>query len=400
MENLNLYVNFMKTILFVSYNELHVTWGGVHRVNHLLMEAFTNIGYRCLYLVNKNGKYFYINNKESQDNKLDVAGLREYLINQNVGYIIDQEGVFTDSFNLAIKGLRCKDIKLLTVFHSTPCIYDRLYNYRWLYDEFRKKASIGTKLSYLARLVFYPLWRKYAKAITCKRYSNIYNISDRVVFLSRNDIPTFKWYVKNVKDSKCVAINNALTFSEMSSPQILSEKENVVLIVSRLNDNEKRISKALQIWKRIEQAGMSDWKLVIVGTGPHEDTLKSMAQKMSLRNVCFEGRQESEPYYRNASLFMMTSAVEGWGLTLTESMQRAVVPLAFDSYPALSDIVTDGFDGCIIPDNDICLYASRMLELMRNKKERERIAINALESCQRFSADKIVRKWVELIESL
>lgn len=389
-----------KAILFVSYNELHVTWGGVHRVNHLLMEEFSKIGYRCLYLINKSGQCFYINNKESQDNKLDVFGLREYLIKQNVGYIIDQEGVFTDSFNLTIKSLNCDKIKLLTVFHSTPCIYEKLYNYKWLYGEFRNGSTIGIRLSYLLRLLCYPLWRKYANVATCKRYSNIYNASDRVVFLSQSDIPTFKRYVKNVSDSKCVAINNALTFSETSSPKILEDKDKIVLIVSRLNDNEKRISKALQIWRCVEQAGMLDWKLVIVGTGPHEDMLKRMARKVSLRNVCFEGRQESEPYYHNASLFMMTSAVEGWGLTLTEAMQRAVVPLAFDSYPALSDIVTDGFDGCIVPDNDIRLYADRMMKLMRSKEERERMALNALESCKRFSVDKIVRKWVKLIESL
>lgn len=391
----------MKTILFVSYNELHVTWGGVHRVNHLLMDGFTKVGYRCLYLINKGGEYFYINNLEVEENRLDVHGLGEYLCEQRVDYIIDQEGVLTDSFNLVLNQLKLKHIKLLTVFHNTPIIYEKLYDYKWLWSESTKSGGFLSRFGYMARLAAYPLWRKLAKREIAKRYRTISEISDKVVFLSQNDIPNFRHYVPEIRDEKCAAIGNALTFEETATSEILNEKEKVVLIVSRLNDNEKRISKALQIWQFIEQQeGLDDWHLTIVGTGPHEAMLRQVARKRKLRNVSFEGRQEAEPYYRNASLFMMTSAVEGWGLTLTECMQRAVVPFVFDSYAALRDIVNDGFDGCVIPDNDVRQYANRMIELMKDKTERERMALNGLQSCQRFAVDKVVRQWVELIESL
>lgn len=289
----------------------------------------------------------------------------------------------------------------MTVFHNTPIIYEKLYDYKWLWSESQKSVGSFAKLGYLARLIVYPLWRKFAKQETAKRYRTISEISDKVVFLSKNDIPNFRHYVPEIKDEKCVAIGNALTFEETATSEILNEKENVVLIVSRLNDNEKRISKALQIWQIIEQQNeLDDWHLTIVGTGPHEAMLRQAARKRKLRNVLFEGRHEAEPYYRNASIFMMTSAVEGWGLTLTECMQRAVVPFIFDSYAALRDIVNDGFDGCVIPDNDVRQYANRMIELMKDKTERERMALNGLQSCQRFAVDKVVRQWVELIESL
>ena len=74
--------------------------------------------------------------------------------------------------------------------------------------------------------------------------------------------------------------------------------------------------------------------------------------------------------------------------------------IAFDSYPALHEIITDRYDGCIIRDNDLDAYAVCMEELMRNRKERERIARNGIESCKRFETDKIIVQWVKLIESL
>ena len=132
----------------------------------------------------------------------------------------------------------------------------------------------------------------------------------------------------------------------------------------------------------------------------HEDYLRELSEELALKNVTFTGRQNPISYYKNAALFMMTSAVEGWGLTLTESMQTGVVSIAFDSYPALHDIITDRYDGCIIPDNDLEAYANCMEELMRNRGERERIAKNGLESCRRFEINKIVEQWVKLIESL
>ena len=150
----------------------------------------------------------------------------------------------------------------------------------------------------------------------------------------------------------------------------------------------------------LENRGFTDWQLTIVGAGVHEEYLKTLAGKLCLKHVEFTGRQDPVPYYRESSIFMMTSAVEGWGLTLTESMQTGVVPIAFDSYPALHDIITDRYDGCIIPDDDLRAYADCVEELMRNRTERERIAHNGLKSCRRFEINNIVEQWVKLIESL
>lgn len=390
----------MRTVLIVSYNELHITWGGVHRVNKFLIDGFTKQGYRCLYLINKSGQYFYINNKEIEENRIDRDGLKLYLEENNVDIIINQEGIFSDSFHIAFRSLGLNKIKLLTVFHSTPSIYERLYDFRWLLTQIREQKLLKMKLPYVLRLLSYPIWRKTSRSKTARKYQNIYDISNMCVMLSRNDIPTLMTYVPDMSADKCITIPNALTFDTTSNQSILSKKENSVLIVSRLNDNEKRISIALKIWKMFQDKGVDDWTLTIVGTGPHEDKLKRLSAELKLQNVTFEGRQQSEPYYEKAALFMMTSAVEGWGLTLTESMQRGVVPFAFDTYPALSDIITNNYDGCIIPDNDLDAYASRMLELMQNRAERECIARNALESCKRFEPEKVMKYWIDLIETI
>ena len=49
-----------------------------------------------------------------------------------------------------------------------------------------------------------------------------------------------------------------------------------------------------------------------------------------------KGQKNPEPYYNEASIFMMTSSFEGWGLTLTEAQQYGCVPLAFHSFASLN----------------------------------------------------------------
>lgn len=232
-------------------------------------------------------------------------------------------------------------------------------------------------------------------------YSNIYRQCDRLVLLTQGDMIHLQNKIGNNGTSKSLAIPNPLSFDAIAPSSILHQKKECVLIVARLNDYEKRISLALQIWQRIERIPeCQNWVLDIVGSGPNEQQLKKLSQKLKLTRVTFHGHRPSEPYYKTASIYMCTSAVEGWGLMLTESMQNGVVPIAFDSYPALRDIITPEYDGCIIPDNDIKLYTQTLQQLMLDNSLRNRMALNGLSSCKRFEISNVVGQWNELIESL
>ena len=218
--------------------------------------------------------------------------------------------------------------------------------------------------------------------------------------LSKYEIPYVLARINGADKSRIVSIPNLLSFPTIENEDILSHKKKEVLVISRLYNNEKRIDKVLDIWKIIQERGFTDWQLKIVGAGKDEEALKQYARELNLNNYSFEGRQVAYPYYLSASIFMMTSRIEGWGLTLTESMQTGVFPMVWDSYPALKEIITDGYDGCIIPNNDVDEYANRLEWLMTHASERQQIAKNGLMSAKRFEIDKIIDLWVNLIESL
>ena len=137
-----------------------------------------------------------------------------------------------------------------------------------------------------------------------------------------------------------------------------------------------------------------DWKLIIVGQGKHLNIYKKMVQDWNLMDISFVGTQESViSYYKSASIFMMTSDVEGWGLTLTESLQMGVIPLAFDTFESLTDIIQNGYNGYLIPKYDIQSYSQKIWELMSDAVRRGDMAKQCLESSQKHSPELVVKKW-------
>ena len=231
-----------------------------------------------------------------------------------------------------------------------------------------------------------------------REYAVAYRTADRVVLLSKRFIPQFLEYGHIREGGKISVIHNSLSFDSFYDAERLETKEKTVLIVSRMAETQKRISLALKIWNAVESRGMfKDWTLRIVGVGDDLPRYRRYAKRHKLRQVVFEGVQPPEDFYRRASIFMMTSKSEGWGLTLTEAQQNGCVPLAFDTYGSLHEIMTDGHDGFIIPEGDMDAYVCRLEELMRNETLRTTMAANAIGSSRRFGQEVIAGQWHELL---
>ena len=93
----------------------------------------------------------------------------------------------------------------------------------------------------------------------------------------------------------------------------------------------------------------------------------------------------------------MTSRVEGWGLTLTEAMQTGTVPVAFDAYASLRDIVADGETGVIVANGDVGALADAILGLIRSPDRRAALSARGIESAQRYRLDHVLDQWEAIL---
>ena len=147
-----------------------------------------------------------------------------------------------------------------------------------------------------------------------------------------------------------------------------------LLTVARLTP-EKNISFAISVLKKVLERYHSVG-LVIVGTGPLEQTLKNQAEKMGLRDkVIFEGwKEDLAPYYLTASAYIQTSKFEGYGLSLIEA---GLSGLPVVTTPVgIAQELENGHDAYICPEGDIIYFRDAIWDLIENNQARETLKVN------------------------
>ena len=253
---------------------------------------------------------------------------------------------------------------------------------------------------YWLRSTLYPIIKYPRLRRLSKIYKDVYQQSDKVILLSdgyKED------YCKtgNFRDTeKFVSIPNIFQIPDNICAGISTDdKEKKVLILSRMDEIQKRLSLALQIWKRIENdPDLNDWSLDIVGTGHNSDIVRRMIKKLKLKNVTLHGWQRREPYLQKASILMMTSEYEGLPLSILESQAYGVVPVAFDSFASLADVVAPYNNGVVVPRfGDIDDYVDKLKDLMYDDDYRRELSENAMCSADKFSPEKIAEEWLKIL---
>ena len=112
----------------------------------------------------------------------------------------------------------------------------------------------------------------------------------------------------------------------------------------------------------------------------------------------FEGFKDPKPYYQKAKIICLTSIYEGWGMVLTEAMQFGCVPIAFDSFPAIRDIIIPNETGILVKPFSKKEYIFKLIHLMEDDNYRTQLSQKGFEYVKKFDKSNILPKWIELIE--
>lgn len=394
----------MKVCFYTNF-EVSPQKGGTERITHSVSEILTeHYGVKCYSIysntISKELKRSTFKKKIKICYQDDFTQkVKSFIIENDLNFIIIQ-GDFTVSrkFREAIN-MSQSHCKLIFVHHFNPGAEVNFKTVRPIIDKICNQQDLFKNF---IKLLLFPLLKyQYVKRLP-KMYKQTYENVDKVVLLSSYFINDFAKYAKLADSSKIAVINNMLSFDEYFDMNLYERcKKNNVLIVSRLEEKQKRISLALKIWSLIEKKQkLSDWNLLIVGDGRDALRYKKFVQKHNLKRVHFEGVQNPVAYYKQSSLFMLTSSFEGWGLTLTEAQQFGCVPLAFDTYASLKDIIDNDKNGIIIKENDVYSYASQLESLMLNEVKRKCMASFAIEYSKRLAPNIIGEKWYDLFNDI
>ena len=134
--------------------------------------------------------------------------------------------------------------------------------------------------------------------------------------------------------------------------------------------------------------------LVIVGDGEERAALERQASATGFSSIRFCGfRNQSElpRFFDLATVFVMPSRKEPWGLIVNEVMNAARPVIVTDDVGCAPDLIEDGVNGCIVPVGDVSALAEALRCVLETPGKAEAMGQRALERIQSWSFEEDVR---------
>ena len=248
-------------ILYQTCGKLNSTSGGTERTTITMAEALTRLyGARCFSIYERFAdtpkekcivaEFQWSAQRDAQKNK---EVLRKIIVENDIDFVIIQGAfIHVPRFRAAVENTKCK---IIFAHHFEP---------RWelVYDKFShlikhpQKSLIGFA-RWSKNILFFPFTATRRERQLSMAYRLAYECADNVVLLCKCFIRPYNEFAGMLDTSKYVIIPNGLSFNFMIRYDELP-KDKVVLIVSRLDETQKRLSLALRIWAKVKQNSVAD----------------------------------------------------------------------------------------------------------------------------------------------
>lgn len=386
-------------ILFIHPAMFHPLRGGTERVSDLLCREFVKRGHHVLYLNNicDEGRldypypaqvYFFP--KAVSDLEENGDFYRKFLMEHQVDIVINQDPMSYYALCAFSKGLQ--SVRTISVMHFNPLgMYDHLYKVlMWV----KGKDGIIGKIRKKLRFLKLPFIKYKYLQMQRANYKCIFDGSDAVCLLSSKFVPELKRAYSGDL-SRLIIIPNPNTYPVRENDAYPKKKQ--ILYVGRIRWRQKRVDRLIEIWNYLYK-DFPDWELTIIGDGLIREELERRARQME--RVRFVGWEDPEPYYRTASILCLTSDYEGWGMVLTEAMTFGAVPVVFNSFAAVTDIIEDGKTGVLVPPFSCKRFARRLGMLMNDEERRAAMSEACVRSVKRFDIQTVADQWEAVFEKL
>ncbi len=379
-------------ILFCYDIPVSRNFGGVAAVSYTIMEGLQSRGHLC-YVISATratdgfckNQYFLPIESKDDGNEENKQWFVDFVKNKQIDVIINQNALEHKSEwpILWSKGLK---VKRISVYHNSLFSMYSCNNERISGNIVSRKLHLKPMLD--------KIWRRLFRIKYGRKFKRSIEYSDYVVLLSPQYFKELSWFSGVKSDSRFVSIPNpALKKFDLDIDKL--EKRNDVVFVGRLCP-QKNLEALLDIWGIVGPAHPS-WNLYIVGDGELRQSLEHAVAKKGLSNVSFEGFKDPLEYYKNASIFCMTSKFEGFPGVLVESMSCGCVPIAFNSYACAPDIIDNDVNGFLIEPFDIDQYSRKLGLLMDNLELRRKMSLACKEKAKQFSREMVLDRWEDLL---
>ena len=225
--------------------------------------------------------------------------------------------------------------------------------------------------------------------------------ADFIVAQSSNTKENAKKYYNPKKEIDIISLPyNKFNFSQKTKEEMgLDESKKYLISVGRLV-KRKGFDYLLKAFSSIENENI---ELIIIGNGgPEESNLKEMAGNLNvasrvhfLNNI--DTNEEKFQYLNVASIYVLSSLHEGFGIVLQEAMQVGL-PVVATNNGGQVDLIKDNMNGLLVSPKDSNQLKTVILKLFNNEDVMDRMKKNNIEKIKEFNSEKISQKYLALVK--
>lgn len=221
---------------------------------------------------------------------------------------------------------------------------------------------------------------------TIDRMCAEYEAADYIMTLSTFARQSF--IDQGIDENKILMVPCGVDVSEprIHSQQMTSSKKFTALFVGLVTPR-KGIAHLLHAWQQANLP-LAEAQLIIVGN-QQKDFLSIKNNLPIANNVIFAGsmsKEKLEKIYKQASIFVLPSIEDGFGMVIGEAMGHGV-PAICSTHTAGPDIITHGIDGWLVPPADATALAKQLTWCYNNTDLCTVIGSKAQQRIQNFSWD-------------
>ena len=385
--------------------------GGAERVISILSRALVKRGFDVtLILTHQKLKEAYL---RDIDEDIQVISLKDQV-----------EGIFSEQVGAKMHMLYARALgKINRMFQgkesdevSIQKYYARNYaKVLWL-KEYFKKHKKSTIIAFLYDSIFLSLLsvsnenkviisergdpeQSLASKTTMAFLHSKFSKADYIVFQSP-DIQ--KWYEKNMQ------VNGEVIFNPVKSnlpERFVGERQKKIVNFCRISD-QKNLELLIEAFLKLHK-DYPEYELFIygdaVGNGA-EGYLEKISDIIKEKDVdksihLLPGCNDIHEIIRDYAMFVSSSDFEGMSNSMLEAMAIGLPSVCTDC-PAggARAVIRDHENGILVPVKDVESMYLAMKEVVENSALAEKLSRNSIQVRKEQSSEKIIEKWVEIIE--
>lgn len=379
----------MKKILF--YTTFLTQGGGIEVVTVRYINKFIDAGYHVDLLIDYNMGEENIREKEI-DKKVKITYLKSEKLSKLI-YKLRTLGKEKKIYNILL---------YILILFSDFCIWNKEIkriqkeNYDVTISFFQFLPAYITKVKGPKHFIFlhgsveqyFQGIRKYFKTTFFKKinkFDYICTVSEEMRVQLKNIFP--KLTNKQITIYNPIDFENIEKLSEAKEELPLKERKlldsKYICSVGRLDEGQKDFTTLIKVYSNLVKKGIIEEKLVIVGDGPHKNSLETLVKDLNVeKEVIFLGKK-SNPYIwiKNSKLFILSSKYEGFPTVMIEALVLNTPTISSNCLTGPKEILENGKYG--------------KLFRIGNEIELERMIIGTLNNSNYIKTREYIKKKFE-----